>query len=403
MQRGFGQRGAVLPLVAICLAVLMGFAGTAVDIGYWEYQEREQQNAADAAALGGAQQLVYSNCSGSTAQAAAWNDAANNGFPNGGSVTVAVQNPPSSGVFANNNCAVDVQITRSGVPSFFSRVFGRQSVTETTEAVATVSANGNGCIYLLNPSTASIFNGDNVNAPWCSMLINDTATFNGDPKFEASKIGYAGGPPIENGTTFVGATPAPMLPVQDPCPEIAGCNYLTQNPPAAASNGSCVSKTYNGLVTAFLSPGCYNSLIVNGCANVVFSPGTYVFNGTTIINGEQSVTGSAVTLYVTANGTAPTFNGINSLSLSAPSSGSDVGVLFYEASTGTQNPVFNGTTQNLSGLIYAPGANNAIFNGTSGSYLVIVVGAATFNGSSAYDVASPPPNGSLIHQAVLAQ
>lgn len=403
MQRGLGNRGAVLPLVAICLAVLMGFAGTAVDIGYWKYQEREQQNATDAAAVGGAQQLVYSNCSGSAAQAAAWTDAADNGFPNGGSVTVAVHNPPTSGAYANVNCAVDVQITRSGVPSFFSRLFGRESVTETTEAVATVSSNSNGCIYLLNPSTASIFNGDNVSAPWCSMLINDTATFNGDPNFDAAKIGYAGGAPIENGTTFTGATPAPMLPVQDPCPEIAGCNYLTKNAPNLSASSGCVSRTYNGLVTASLSPGCYNSLIVNGCANVVFNAGTYIFNGTTVINGEQNVTGSGVTLYVTANGSAPTFNGISSLSLSAPSSGNNAGVLFYEVPTGTQNPVFNGTTQNISGLIYAPGANDAIFNGTSGSYLVIVVGAATFNGSSAYDVASPPPNGSLIQRAVLAQ
>jgi len=54
-------------------------------------------------------------------------------------------------------------------------------------------------------------------------------------------------------------------------------------------------------------------------------------------------------------------------------------------------------------MIYAPGATAAIFNGTSGGYLVIVVGAATFNGSAAYDLASPPPNESIIQKAVLAQ
>ena len=41
------ERGQVLPLIALCLAVLMGFAGVAVDVGYWEYQQREQQNAAE--------------------------------------------------------------------------------------------------------------------------------------------------------------------------------------------------------------------------------------------------------------------------------------------------------------------------------------------------------------------
>ena len=40
MQRGIGQRGAVLPLIAICLAVLMGFAALAIDVGYLEYQQQ---------------------------------------------------------------------------------------------------------------------------------------------------------------------------------------------------------------------------------------------------------------------------------------------------------------------------------------------------------------------------
>ena len=134
MQRGLGNRGAVLPLVAICLAVLMGFAGTAVDIGYWKYQEREQQNAADAAAVGGAPAAGLFELFRFGGSGGCRTDAADNGFPNGGSVTVAVHNPPHSGAYANVNCAVDVQITRSGVPSFFSRLFGRESVTETTRS-----------------------------------------------------------------------------------------------------------------------------------------------------------------------------------------------------------------------------------------------------------------------------
>src|SRR5579863_7831940 len=120
------ERGAVLPLIAVCLAVLMGFAGVGVDVGYWEYQQRQQQNAADAAAVGGAQQLVYSSCANSTAaQSAAQGDASDNGFTNGSNgVTVTVQNPPQSGPFAGNVCAVYAQIKRTGVPSFFSKLYG---------------------------------------------------------------------------------------------------------------------------------------------------------------------------------------------------------------------------------------------------------------------------------------
>ncbi len=155
--------------------------------------------------------------------------------------------------------------------------------------------------------------------------------------------------------------------------------------------------------TLTLTAGCYNSLTVNGCTNVVFGQGTYVFNGSTTINGEQSISGSNVTLYVTASGTAPTFNGISSLSLSPPSTGNYEGVLYYESPSSTQNPIFNGTAQDLSGLIYAPKATGAVFNGTQGGYTVIVVGAATFNGSAAYDLATPPPGQSLVSEATIAQ
>ena len=56
------EAGHALPLVALALAALMGFGGMAADVGYWRYQERQQQSATDAAAIGGAQQLLRSTC-----------------------------------------------------------------------------------------------------------------------------------------------------------------------------------------------------------------------------------------------------------------------------------------------------------------------------------------------------
>jgi hypothetical protein len=371
----------------------------AVDVGVLKYQQRQQQSATDAAALGGAQQLADTGCGNpSAATTAAQNDAATNGFA---ANIVSVQNPPpSGGPYGGNTCAVEVQIAQS-YATWFLRLFGFQNgMPETTQAIAEAISTGSGCIYLLNPTVTSTFNGDTVNAPSCGVLINNTATFNGDPTFNANYIGYAGGAPSESGTNFTQATPAPMLPVADPCPEISGCANLTNNPPALTG---CTSPVYNGLVTVTLQPGCFNSIIVNGCQTVNFAPGPYVFNGTTIFNGETNVTGSGVTLYVTASGTPPTFNGIPNVSLSPPTSGSDEGVLYYQVPANTQNPIFNGTSQSLSGLIYAPGATHAIFNGTGGGYLVMVLGAATFNSSSAYDFATPPPGQALIRQAVLGE
>ncbi len=220
MKSQSSQSGQVLPLLAICLATLMGFAGLAVDVGYLEYYQQEQQTATDAAAVAGALQLARTSCSGApAAEVAAQNDASTNGFSNGGNVTLSAANPPSSGPYANNSCAISVQITSTHVATFFARLFGySQGMAETTQALGVATNNGIGCVYLLSSTVTSIFNGDTVKAPGCGILINDTATFNGDPSFEAPYIGYAGGAPTENGTTFTLATPAPMETVSDPCP-----------------------------------------------------------------------------------------------------------------------------------------------------------------------------------------
>ncbi len=78
-------------------------------------------------------------------------------------------------------------------------------------------------------------------------------------------------------------------------------------------------------------------------------------------------------------------------------------MLYYQVPSNTSSPNFNGDGGNYSGLIYAPGATSANFNGAQGKYLVLVFGAANFNGGNALDLATPPPGQSLIKQAVVAQ
>ncbi len=94
-------------------------------------------------------------------------------------------------------------------------------------------------MFLLTPSVSSNFNGSTVTAPNCAILTNGTANFNG-ATVAAKEIGYAGLAP--NGGTFPDAQPTPMLPVADPCPEIAGCAYLKANPPP--TGGCSADATY---------------------------------------------------------------------------------------------------------------------------------------------------------------
>jgi uncharacterized membrane protein len=118
MRKDVAQKGQVIPLIALSLGALLGFGGIGVDVGYLEYRQQAQQSATDAAAAGGAEALLRAGCPSTQANAVANSDAASNGFQNGiNNVTVTVQNPPTSGPFAGNDCAVYVNVQAQFFPS----------------------------------------------------------------------------------------------------------------------------------------------------------------------------------------------------------------------------------------------------------------------------------------------
>ncbi len=200
-----------------------------------------------------------------------------------------------------------------------------------------------------------------------------------------SAIGYSNGS-APSGGTFPNATPTPMVPMADPCPEITGCANIVANPP---SSSGCTALTQSG---GTISPGCYSSLTLSGA--ITLSPGTYVLTGTTTLTGSPgvtSLTGTGVTFYVTSSATAPNFAIAATGSLSAPTSGTYQNVLYYQVPSNTTNPSFglSGGLVNLSGLIYASGATNVAYCCTTGS-VVLVFGGATF--ASISGEPSPPPN-----------
>ena len=395
------QRGQVLPLIAVCLAVLLGFAGFAVDIGYLQYELRQQQTAADAAAIGAARELITAGCgSQNAAKAAGINDATNNGFTDGaGSVQVKVHVPPQTGSLTSSNCAAQATVFAPH-PTFFGKVFGFKGDATTTATALLATSTVSGCIYLLQPSGTANFNGSTVNSN-CGILMNTNGpNFNGST-ISAPGIGYSGSAPNENGATFSKATPAPMLPVSDPCPAIAGCAYLAAHTPKF---GTCTSFNGNGFSGPVPGNHCYSDLNLNGAT--VTMTGTYVLSGSTNFNGAR-ITGTDVTFYVTAGATAPNFNGVSAATLVPPNPNtcncSNGGVLYYEDPSNTSSPNFNGTQLNVSGLIYAPAASSANFNGGNGNYVVLVFGGANFNGSATTDLASPAPGQGLIRQPTLAE
>lgn len=391
-----GERGQVLPLVAICVVVLMGFAGMAVDVGYLQYQQRQQQSAADAAAIAGARQLIYEGCPHTTNgfATAARADAATNGYTHGsGSVLVTVANPPVSAPFSSDNCAVQTQVY-SQHPTFFSKLFAPAWHGDTTtQAVATITSNNNACIYLLDSSAQFQLNGTNIDAPTCGILSDNRRVQVNGGTINVGNFGYAGTDQL-NGATFTNASPTPMLPVADPCAQVPGCAALTASPPPISG---CHSVQINTPPAAPLAPGCYSGIQING-PSVSLSPGVFVLTGLLQING-GSLSGSGVTIYAANNGGIQA-NG-NSLMLSPPTSGAYANVLYYQVPGNTTQVQLNGGGQNLSGLIYAPSAAGQ-YNGTNGQYVVLVFGSLQLNGGF-NESPGPPIGGTIVKSVVLAQ
>src|SRR5262249_42481818 len=113
--------GVTLPLVAAAITALIGFTGLGVETGLWYAIKRQNQSAADVAALSGAFELLatkgYSDICGFAKR-----DATRNGFTfqsftcptsnpactNPSSGQMCANNPPVLGTYAGNNNAVEV-------------------------------------------------------------------------------------------------------------------------------------------------------------------------------------------------------------------------------------------------------------------------------------------------------
>jgi Flp pilus assembly protein TadG len=122
--RARSDRGQATVLTLIFLAVLLGMAAMVLDVGSWYRADRSTQSTADAAALAGAQALPENP---TQARTLALQYAAKNGGLGTGTVTI------SSKIVANDTISVGV---KRSAPGFFSKIFGKKSVTVGSTATA---------------------------------------------------------------------------------------------------------------------------------------------------------------------------------------------------------------------------------------------------------------------------
>ena len=220
-----------------------------------------------------------------------------------------------------------------------------------------------------------------------------------------------------NPTTGISHVANPLSYLQPP--PVGACDTTIPTHPirlsCTANTSTGLSCTGAGSITLSQATYC-GGITMAGATNVTLQSGTYVMNGGGLnIEGAATIASSGgVTIYLT--GPQALDKGVNitgavSGSLTAPTSGSLEGILFFQdptisASTANANPnVINGATSStINGALYFP-TTALTYNGASGGgYTVIVADTITFNGASSTTVSnnySSLANGSPIKSSAL--
>lgn len=399
------EGGVTAAFTAMCLAVVLGFAGLGTEVGTWYVTKRSMQGAADAAAYSAAVAAGQSESYSADGTAVA----ASFGYVNGvNNVTVAVNNPPTAGAYAGQSSAYEVIISQPQT-QLLTKLFTSSPTTVKARAVANTTSQAESCINTLgtqNGAGITVNGNDTITLGNCNIQDNATGnnslTMNGNASISANKV-ILGGGDLLNGqatlTTTSGVS-TDQAPVANPL--LARDQLLRSEVPAACDPSHMTTTVISGTKT--ISPGKYCGGIVVNAATLTLSPGVYYINdGSFTVNGNSTVTGDGVTIMFTSdNGTYGTFtvNGSGSVTLSAPTTGDSAGFVFFEtASAPTGTVTFNGGNHlNLTGMLYFP-SQNLKYNGEGTSTCsLIYANTITFNGNANFGgncngVAGVPQNG----------
>jgi len=403
-------RGQVMVLVCVALIALMGMIAVVTDFSFLQHQRNMMQTAADSAAMAGSEELNYGD-----QVVAGKADAASNGYTDGaGSVTVAINNPPSVGPNAANSAYVEAIVTKPE-PTYFLRVLGVSTISVSARAVA-YEGNGPNCIYVLDPSASGAFsaNGSITVSSGCGLLVDSSSptglTAVGGVTITAPTIGVVGNYTATGGAVL---TPTPKIGViaaSDPlayvrAPTVGSCAHTNFRLTGTSGSVSSPLQLYAGTYCGGIS--------VTGNAWLHLNAGTYVLAGGGMsISSNTVMAGTGVTFYNTT-GTggygAITLNGGATVNLSAPTSGTLAGILFFQdrsiPGTAAGSSIGGNSSSTFDGALYFP-TTEVTFGGNSSAsgYSIVVADELTVSGNSSIGSNySSLTGGSPIKGTVLAE
>jgi Flp pilus assembly protein TadG len=340
------RAGKVLVMFVLLMSVLLGMVGLTVDGGLMLVVYRQAQNAADAAALAAAVDILNGASADSARATGRTYVQAYNNMPG---ATVTIDIPPASGPHSGSRQYAEAIVSYPFQTSFIQVLGVNASQTVTARAVAgyeivtagegimTLGTNppGGTGLQLSGGASLSVQGGIVVDATGAAAL-----DVSGGGTLSAEQVTVSGG---ISGSSSVqsypsGGGPSPLVDktgvyVPDPLADLA--------PPSTSSPGvyTVVNSsnppgndppTPTGVIrvtsgeTQIVYPGVYSHIHITG-GTVTFEPGIYVITGgrTNAINiTGGTVTGAGVMFYDTASnydpatgtdteGLFPTFGGIN--------------------------------------------------------------------------------------------
>jgi hypothetical protein len=392
----------------VSIVVVLALVGLAIDSGHLQLVKVRMQTAADAAALGGVNQLKAAGPGSVTAAAIA--DAAANGFQHGrDAVVVVAENPPSTGYYTNDPTAVQVAVSQT-VGTFFMGVLGFHQMNVKARSVAR-RGSGPNCVYVLDPAFSGAFSasGGAIVRMNCGVMVDSTnataLALSGGAALTATSVTVAGGVSRTGGATISPAPSTYAAVETDPLAYVA--------PPAV---GACFQTGYSissGAV-ATISEGVYcGGISVSGGAALRLNPGTYILKGGGLtVAGGSTLTASGVTFFVTAGGGysyAPiSLSGNATVQLRAPVSGPLAGILFFQDRSivgGAGSSITGGAASFFTGALYFPTTSIAYAGGTATEYTILVANRLTVTGGTILnsDYSTLPAGSPVKGNAVLSE
>ena len=382
MKRGSKEHGQIMILLALAIIVLLGFTALAVDMGMAYADRRQAQNAADAAALAGAQEAgswIKGNggsCGGfgttqkGAAQSAA--TAAASKFYLSVSLTVDVSD------CQNGQVGVTVSLSHTVRGAVFQR-----DTTNTVQAAAGVKsggiADGFGLVALGDNLCGSGINMDggpkvNITVINAGVFSNSGISMNGKGEIHAEGLGaqilyhqegcYQPG----NGKTDPTAQRTEMR-----MDDNLDLDSLLGG--ACGELGSGKTRNVGGVI--HYSPGNYpGGISIAGNDQVVFDAGLFCVDNGVSFKGSSGITSSGgVTVFMKSGGfdVGGSGNKANKVDLRAPTEqeaennpkAGISGLLIYYAKGNSSLLKFHGGSDSVfTGTIYAPEAEIQLAGGT---------------------------------------